>query len=357
MNIIKTIKQIDRVIGPILLKLFPKNSTAESNATPIKKILVIRPGGMGDALLLLPILKEVVALFHVRIDILCEPRNENVFKSVTFLNQIFSYKHLKSMLSVFQKKYDAVFDTEQSHFLSAIITRLIRADIKAGFKTKGREKMYNKAVAYSHHIYEATIFWELFSIVFSLRKPFHFNFPYFISPKQNQLLSFKEEKIICLFPGATIDERLWPEKRWAEVMDWIVNRNLKPILIGGLKEYNQCKKIMTYCKTDTGINLCATLSITETAALLDQAKLLISTDSGILHLGVLCNVPTISLFGSGIADKWAPQGKQDAVINKMLPCSPCTVFGTTPVCPNEKGCIMKIYPHDITDAARGLLKL
>jgi len=72
---------------------------------------------------------------------------------------------------------------------------------------------------------------------------------------------FKGKKIICLFPGATIDERLWPEKRWAKVMDWIADKNLKPILIGGLKEYNQCKKIMTYLKTDTGINLCSTLSI------------------------------------------------------------------------------------------------
>lgn len=354
MNTIKTIKQIDQIIGPILLKLFPKASIAESKASPLKKILVIRPGGMGDALLLLPILKELAASFNVTIDILCEPRNKNVFTSVTFVNQIFSYKNLKSMLSVFQKKYDAVFDTEQSHFLSAIITRLIRADIKAGFKTKGREKMYNKAIAYSHHIYEAKVFWELFSIVFSLRKSFHFNFPYFIPLKLNQSLSFKGEKIICLFPGATTDERLWPEKRWAKVMDWIADRNFKPILIGGLKEYNQCKKIMTNCKTDTGTNLCSTLSIHETAALFDQAKLLISTDSGILHLGVLCNIPTISLFGSSIADKWAPQGKQHVVINKMLPCSPCAVFGTAPVCPNQNACMAQTTASDVIEGLRKL---
>ena len=176
------------------------------------------------------------------------------------------------------------------------------------------------------------MFWELFSIVFTLKKPFHFSFPYFIPLSHHQRLSFKEEKIICLFPGATIDERLWPEKRWATVIDWIAHNNLKPILIGGSKEYTQCKKIMGYCKTDTGINLCSFLSIPETAAMFNQAKLLISTDSGILHLGVLCNVPTISLFGSGIADKWAPKGNKHSDINKNLGCSPCTKFGTTPPC-------------------------
>jgi len=85
----------------------------------------------------------------------------------------------------------------------------------------------------------------------------------------------------------------------------------------------------------------------ETTALFDQAKLLISTDSGILHLGVLCNVPTISLFGSGIADKWAPEGEKHIVINKHLDCSPCTKFGTTPPCPNGKACMLKIIPEDI----------
>ena len=164
---------------------------------------------------------------------------------------------------------------------------------------------------------------------------------------RHQRLSFNGEKIICLFPGATINERLWPEKRWANVIDWIAHNNLRPILIGGSKEYTQCKKIMGYCKTSSGINLCSTLSIIETAGLFKQAKLLISTDSGILHLGVLCNIPTISLFGSGISDKWAPKGDNHSVIKKNLDCSPCTRFGTTPPCPNKKVCMHKITPEDV----------
>jgi ADP-heptose:LPS heptosyltransferase len=355
MNTIKIIKQIDQIIGPILLKLFPKPAISKSKDTPIKKILVIRPGGMGDALLLLPILKEIAFSFHVKIDILCEPRNIIVFNSVTFLNQVFSYKKFLSMLSVFQTKYDLVFDTEQSHFLSAIITRIVSADIKAGFKTNGREKMYDKAISYSQNIYEAKIFWELFSMVFDLKKPFHFKFPYFIPQVHNQPKSFKKEKIICLFPGATIDERLWPEKKWAKVMDWIANKNIKPILIGGSKEYNQCKKIMELCKTDAGINLCSALSIIETAALFNKSELLISTDSGILHMGVLSNVPTISLFGAGIAAKWAPEGRKHLVINKNLKCSPCTRFGSTPPCLNNLSCMTQISVDDIIIGLTGKL--
>lgn len=351
MNSVKAIKHIDKIIGPVLLKLFPKAYRIDSKNIALKKILVIRPGGMGDALLLLPVLKEIVSLFNIKIDILCEPRNKPVFKSVSFINTIFSYQNPKSMLSVFQNKYDAVFDTEQSHFLSAIITRFVRADIRAGFKTMGREKMYNKTIEYSHDIYEAKMFWKLFSAVFKLETqgedPFHFDFPFFTPPMHNLNLPFKDEKIIFLFPGATIDERLWPEKRWAKVMDRIADTNFKPVLIGGSKEYNQCKKIIAYCKTDKGENLCNKFSIIETAELFKRAELLISTDSGILHLGVLCDIPTISLFGSGMADKWAPKGAKHITINKNLECSPCTKFGTTPPCPNGKKCMLKITPEDV----------
>jgi len=43
--------------------------------------------------------------------------------------------------------------------------------------------------------------------------------------------------------------------------------------------------------------------------------------------------PTVSLFGSGIAAKWAPRGPRHVVLNKDLHCSPCTRFGYTPPCP------------------------
>ncbi|NOX33901.1 MAG: glycosyltransferase family 9 protein [Deltaproteobacteria bacterium] len=355
MNTIKAIKQIDRITGPVLLKLFPKAFKADLKAGPLKKILVIRPGGMGDALLLLPILKEIASSFHVTIDILCEPRNKSVFKSVIFINRIFSYRDLKSMLSVFQKKYDAVFDTEQSHFLSAIITRLLRADIKIGFKTNGREKMYSKSINYTHQCYEAKMFWKLFSSLYLVNNNFHFNFPYFKQHDHYQNPNFKRKQAVCLFPGATIDERLWPEERWAKVIDWLADHGWHSVLLGSKKEKGQCKKIISMCKTNKIINMCSRLSILQTSWFFKRASLLITTDSGMLHLGVLSGLPTISLFGSGIKAKWAPTGKQHITIYKNLECSPCTKFGTTPPCPNNYRCMVQITPEEVIAVAHAHL--
>lgn len=345
---IKFIKLIDKTIGPFLLRLLP--GTVKKNISQKKypqKIVVIRPGGMGDALLLLPVLKKIYTQFAVNIDILCEPRNESVFRSVFFINEIFSYKNPAPMLAVLQKKYDAVFDTEQSHLLTAVLTRLLHAQLKIGFKTEGREKMYCHSVPYSHSTYEAESFWQLFSEAFNLNAPFHFDFPYF-SPLENPLPFIKEkDDIVCFFPGATIRERLWPEKRWAEVIDWAAEKKMKPVLIGGKQERKICEKILGFTRSREILNLCGQLSIAQTAELFKHTKLLVSTDSGILHLGVLCNVKTISLFGSGIAAKWAPKGNNHFIINRNLACSPCTRFGTTPPCPINNSCMLQITPEDV----------
>ncbi len=90
-NYINTVKSIDRIIGPLLLKTLPK-ATPSEKIKSLEKILIIRPGGMGDAILLLPILKTLSIKFeHLKIDILCEERNRGVFKAVSFVNRLFSY--------------------------------------------------------------------------------------------------------------------------------------------------------------------------------------------------------------------------------------------------------------------------
>jgi ADP-heptose:LPS heptosyltransferase len=356
MKRIKFIKLLDALMGPWLVKLFPGPVKKFSRQAVFKKILVIRPGGMGDALLLLPVLKYIATRFKVRIDILCEPRNQQIFLSAPFVHEIFSYQEIRSLIKLCTKQYNAVFDTEQSHFLSAVFSGLTRADFRIGFKTCSRQKIYHKTCEYDHKTYEAEMFWQLFTLTYPMEPHFRFDLPYF-NPGldcvfKNKLSILDHKKFICLFPGATINERHWPEDRWAGVIDWIDKKNIIPVLIGGSKEKNMCRNIMAMCRAKKTINLCARLSIAETVQLFAKACILISTDSGILHLGVVCGIPTISLFGPGIMEKWAPRGKNHIVINAKVSCSPCTRFGTTAPCPNNNECMKKITPDMIINALR-----
>ena len=211
-----------------------------------------------------------------------------------------------------------------------------------------------------HDEYEANSFSSLFAAgIENWPEKFQLRPPYF-SPidqereKVDALLADIKREVICMFPGASIKERLWPIDRWSNVADDLWKMGRQPIIIGGRSEINISQEIMDVAKTPIR-NLCGKLSLSETTALFDRSRLLISTDSGILHIGAMCNIPTVSLFGPGIVDKWGPKGDKHRIINKKLPCSPCTKFGTTPPCPNNMACMMEISSEEVLGASKGLL--
>lgn len=347
MSLIKNIKFIDKGLGKLLLEVLPPTRTLEKKSLKkIHRILVIRPGGMGDALLLLPSLKKVYHSGRVTIDVLCEPRNQTVFQACPFLNNIYSYQHPMSFLSVFKNKYDAIIDTEQSHFLSAVTARFVRSKIRAGFDTFNRGKFFTHTVGYQSG-YEAENFWRLFAAIFNFNESFDFDFPYLKGSAAKQTLYMDKKNKICLFPGATTIQRHWPEQRWADVCDWIAQKGYTPVLIGGRMENQNCNSIAAYCKTDKVLNLCSQLSIDQTVHLFTKAQALISTDSGILHLGVICDIPTVSVFGPSSPGKWGPKGEKDRIICKEMPCAPCAKFGTIPACKNKNICMTGISVADV----------
>ncbi len=84
--------------------------------------------------------------------------------------------------------------------------------------------------------------------------------------------------------------------------------------------------------------------------------MLVSGDSGVLHIAVGLNKPTVSLFGPGIAAKWAPRGEKHIVLNHHLDCSPCTRFGYTPSCSHGARCIQDITVEEVFTAVMTLLE-
>lgn len=361
------LKKIDYLIGPSLLKIAVaakrrpvKISREKLPGNSTERILIVRPGGIGDAALLLPSLKILHGIVpHARIDLLCEKRNYGIFKNSRFVSEILDYRKIEHLAYLLRNEYDLVVDTEQSHMLSTVLVSAIRSRCKVGFDTMGRGSVYEVAIRYSHQDYEVESFFRLFKSVID-KWPAHFewNFPYIYPLPEDKVkivsLVKGRNNLVCLFPGASIEERQWPSSSWAKVADSLCLQGFQPVLLGARSEQKICERITREAEGDL-LNLCGFLSLIETAALLQESRLLISTDSGILHLGVVCNTPTVSLFGPGIAAKWAPKGKKHTVINKGLQCSPCTKFGETPPCPIGARCIKEIKPDEVLKASMTLL--
>jgi ADP-heptose:LPS heptosyltransferase len=136
------------------------------------------------------------------------------------------------------------------------------------------------------------------------------------------------------------------------VAELLAALGVKSVVVGGREDREQGDAIVS---GGGGMNLAGRTSLAGTAAIIKRSRLLVSGDSGVLHIAVGLGVPTVSLFGPGRALKWAPRGENHIVINKGLTCSPCTTYGTTPPCPINARCMKEISVDEVFNAATVLL--
>ena len=131
---IHIVKEIDKFFGRLGVIFLPRPQYSKPNA--ILHILLIRPGGIGDAVHLVPIIHALKSAYpSATIEILAEKRNASVFSLCPEIDRVFLYDRPAEFLQMFRRRYDVIIDTEQWHRLSAIVARLIRSNVKIGFAT------------------------------------------------------------------------------------------------------------------------------------------------------------------------------------------------------------------------------
>lgn len=360
MNKISIIKRIDSLLGPPLI-LLVKQFFSQRNEWPehINKILVIRPGGIGDAVLLIPSLLALKKKFpHVQIDVLAEKRNSSMFFLCSDIGRVLQYDRPFTILSTIQGTYDVVIDTEQWHRMSAIVARLINSPMSIGFATNERKQLFTHPVNYSHDDYETLSFLNLLKPMISdvprrLNVPFLTIPPAAIVTAKNLFSPLTKTSFVALFPGGSVIERKWGSARFHELAKLLIDKGYGIIVVGGKKDVQDGNEIIY--DLPNSINVCGKLSLPETAAVLQHSTILISGDSGIMHIGFGLGIKIVALFGSGREKKWAPREGNSVVINKNLSCSPCTTFGYTPKCKRDVACMKQITVEEVFAAAMTLL--
>jgi lipopolysaccharide heptosyltransferase II len=376
---IKGLKILDAVLGRAagaLAKAFIQPRPDEGNrkrnfsvATESEnklKILVIRPGGIGDAALLYPLLSALKWHFNnSEIDVLAEKRNSGIFVGCPYVNEIFLYDSgpFSVLYKTLKKNYDVVIDSEQWHRLSAVFAYLTRAPIRVGFGTNDRSELFTHAVPYSHDQYEVFSFLDLASTITGDRHQFN-NMSPFIPIDQRLILRFspriKELRNRCaaiagIFSGATTRERRWGISKFVALTEGLINEGFGIVIIGGNDDVDDSAKFEEIANGGATINYAGKTSLIETAAIISQLDLLVSSDTGLMHIANGVGTPTVSLFGAGIQEKWAPIGDSNIALNKHLPCSPCTRFGYTPKCPYQVRCLGDISVEEVKGAVLELV--
>lgn len=137
------------------------------------------------------------------------------------------------------------------------------------------------------------------------------------SERLHQLESYLGK--VVLVPSAAWEMKRWPEEHWKELVSKLDQESL---ILGGPEDHF-CQKIAD--KSKLANNLAGKLSLIESCYLVAKAKIVVSADTGLLHVADILGVPVIALLGPTAFGH--PTFKNSIEMGVELSCRPCTKDG------------------------------
>lgn len=352
MTTITLMKHFDNWIGGFLTFLFSSYLRPFYYYSP-SSILIIRPGGIGDAVLLLPMLQQLSALYpDAKLEVLAERRNAEVFSWSPFVAKVWRYDHPLEFLKLFRQHYDLIIDTEQWYRLSVVVARLLRPSRLIGFATNERSRLLSDPCPYKQDEYEAAMFLRLLVPLetYASGLPLEQSGVLVLPPPKNVVST----PYVVIFPGASVDAKQWPAERFTEVALYCEELGFGVVVVGGNADKGTAQVItraLSHCN-----NLVGKTSLTESASIVAGTALMISGDTGLLHVAQLLDVPTVALFGPSNPRKWSREGDRHIVVSASADCSPCSRFGTIPKCCHDLRCMQSITTDMVVKAVVAILE-
>ena len=336
-------------------------AVADLKATSPKRILVLRPGGLGDLIILLPILHQLrQECPSLIIDLVCEKRNAEVvaLDGVDVNVLLYDTKPFAFLAHLRSQNYDAVIDAEQFHHFSAVFAMFSGAPTRIGFGINPRRNpLYTHLVKYEMDGREGHQFMRLLEPLGLGDTPYSLDglFPDEpgdpIADETVQALD-RNRLTVALCPGAASRHKAWDLERMAIVIELLVKENqFNVVLLGG--DVDRAAAVTVAARADLPAehlaNAVGGLSLRGTLRLLKRSCLYIGCDTGLAHLAAAAGLPTVVLFGSSDPDKWGVQDETHRVVKEDIACSPCAMFGYYKPC-DHIACMRRITVAKVMEA-------
>lgn len=153
--------------------------------------------------------------------------------------------------------------------------------------------------------------------------------------------------VAALCPGAEYGPaKRWPLHHHAELAKRLADRGFEVWLVGSPRDRGLGEEIELLSE-GASRNLCGTTSLGEAIDLLASTALVVSNDSGLMHIAAALGKPLVALYGSSSPDFTPPRSPAATVIRLGLPCSPC--FKRE--CPlGHFNCMMQLSPDRVCSA-------
>ncbi|TAL12667.1 MAG: lipopolysaccharide heptosyltransferase II [Nitrospirae bacterium] len=160
--------------------------------------------------------------------------------------------------------------------------------------------------------------------------------------------------LVALNPSARWATKQWPVASFAAVGDWLQRHGgARVAVVGGRAERSAGDEVIRLMQT-APLDLVGQTTMKELIALLRRLRVLITNDSGPMHLAAAVGTPVIALFGPTDPGRTGPYGAGHVVLHSGVPCSPC--FSRRCANAVTLECLTSIRSQQVIEAATTLLK-
>ncbi len=359
-----------------------------------KRILVIRLDLIGDLVLSLTAVRPLKRTYpNAEIDLLALPSSAKVALSDPDLSQIITYdpnvwrrpkallqpKNWREAMAVIRRLRARNYDIAISIFgdWAAILAVLSGATRRVGFGRESYPGFMSDNVAGQHwgscdHQHEVDYCLALAHEAGATITPDD-RVPHLYVDEQarkevaelllDEGIHPATPLIVCHVSSNNGQSKRWPIPYWATLIDRLLRENVAQIVFSGAPDdlpliESVMQRMHEYTKhtkhtEHTAINLAGKTSLTQLAALLQRADLLISGDSGPMHIATAVGTPLIAIHGPTDPALSGPVSPHATILRNDIWCSPCYKAKDTADCRFfTTQCMKNITPNQVFDVVQ-----
>src|SRR3972149_682794 len=379
-----------RILCPITERDIPKNKK-------ISRILVIQIGGIGDVIRLFPCLLLLRREFPDASITTLTQYGDKILRLLPDSSEIISEniilepsKRDKTMMSKLhlalrlrKSSFDLVFSPNYGLGMIefSIISFLTGAPYRIGYNYRGSGFLYSSKMDIKEDTPLLLQHLELLSKT-GVRNNSIDGKIWFKVPEED--LSFaqsflqhhnvsKNDLLLAIAPitiadrdykspmhhRSLFDYRAWPEDRYMKLINEIFRLyKVKIIVLGDSLSSGRLSDYLIHSKNPNVINAVGKTNIGQAAALIETSNLFISNDSGLLHVAIALQKPSIGIFGSTSPRQVIHPVDYCIPIWKELECSPCFIHQPIPDfnCASDIRCLRLITVEEVLEAIKSLLR-
>lgn len=315
----------------------------------MKEILVIRLSAIGDVILTTPVLQQIKGEFpHARIHFLVKEQYADFIRACPHQDNVIGWHKGEGILTLRRRiaaqvaDFDLVLDL-QSNLKSRILAWLVRAKLRRRYRKPYLNRLllvYCKKNRYQEKKKISERYLDALSGI--IDTTLHSGIALQREKLPREVAKFVNAQTILIAPGARWATKRWPQEYFASLASKLLEKHAdcRVVWVGGGDEIELFDFLAQhpYLRRHEKrmLFLAGRLSVGQLAALADRASVVVTNDSGLMHVLSAATTPLVALFLSTVEEfGFYPLHSRAQVLSaRDIPCRPCNHKGL-PACPKQ----------------------